>query len=165
MGQATEVPGGCPGQAARLVCAEGPEGTGCAFPPDTPAGPDVPLLGRASDGHSGRRVGPFAWLCGRTAWEAALCPPARRCCPCPRCPRSVTGRASGRETKTENLPRDITALRADSVHTDRARGAGPRMKREPLSSGKARAPRPAWGLLSWRQAMGRWGVPPGIVGT
>lgn len=37
---------------------------------------------------------------------------------------------------------------ADSVHTDHARGAGPRMKREPLSSGKARAPRPAWGLLS-----------------
>lgn len=34
-----------------------------AFQPETPAGRDVSPFGRASKGHSGRCVGPAAWLC------------------------------------------------------------------------------------------------------
>lgn len=103
----------------------------------------------------------------QTAGEAALCPRACRCCPCHRCPRSVTGRASGKETDGEfaRRPRALTALLADSVHTARARGAGPRMKREPRALGRHVRRGLPGAYCRGDRRMGRRRVLPGVRGT
>lgn len=143
VGQATEVPGRCPGQAARLICAEGPEGTGCAFPPETPAGPDVPLLGRASDGHTGRRVEPDCWR-GSTV-PACLpvlpVPPLPTVSYRPRIWKGNRRRICTQATCSDSPSRRLCAHGPCS-------GSGAQDEARAPGSGKARAPRPAWGLLS-----------------